>query len=62
MIIYNLEYSILDKLGRAKSTNHVGIFKTDAEIEAAKERTIQENSNHKVSFKIFPIENIFSTL
>ena len=62
MLIYNLEYSILDKLGRAKSTNHVGIFKTDAEIEAAKERTIQGNPKHKVSFKIFPIENIFSTL
>ena len=62
MIIYNLEFSILDKLGRAKSTNHVGIFKTDAEIEVAKQRTIQENLKHKVSFKIFPIENIFSTL
>jgi len=62
MTIYNLEYSILDKLGRAKSTKHVGVFKTEADIEVAKERTLQENSKHKISFKVFVIDNIFSTL
>ncbi len=62
MQIFNLEYSILDKLGRAKSTSHVGIFKTEADIEIAKEKIIKKNPKHKVSFKIFLIYNIFSTL
>lgn len=62
MIIYNLEYSILDKLGRAKSSRHVGLYRTEEEVEQAKLKTEQDNTDHKVSFQVYIIDDPFLTV
>lgn len=59
MDIYNLEYSILDKLGRQKIVRHGGIFKTDDAIQRAKERIINENAGKKLLFQIYLINDPF---
>lgn len=53
--IYNLEYSILDKIGRAKKTSHVGIFADTESVEKAKTK-ILELVKDKLSFKVYVIE------
>ena len=59
MIIYNLEYSMLDKLGRAKSTKHVGLFKSENDVEFAKAKVVEENADNKVSFQVYLIDDPF---
>lgn len=59
MVLFNLEYSILDKLGRAKSTRHVGVFKSESEVEQAKLKTQGLNATHKISFKVHFIDKYF---
>ena len=49
--IFNLEYSILDKIGRAKKTTHVGIFDSIDTIEKAKS-DIASRINDKLSFTV----------
>lgn len=55
--IYNLEYNILDKLGRAKKTTHVGIFSNLELVEQAK-TSILEKVDGKLSFNVHVIEKI----
>jgi hypothetical protein len=59
MVIYNLEYSTLDKLGRAKNSRHVGLFRTVEEVEAAKVKTEASITNHKISFQVYVIDDLF---
>lgn len=59
MIIYNLEYSTLDKLGRAKNSRHVGLYRTEEEVEAAKIKTQANISDHKISFQVYIIDDPF---
>jgi len=38
--VYNLEYKVVDKLGRQKSTHHVGVFATLDEVSQAQQDII----------------------
>ena len=55
-MIYNLEYRILDRLGRTKTTKHVGIFLNEPKLEAAKQSIIEQNAKRKLAFDVFLIE------
>ena len=57
MSIYNLEYKVLDKLGRAKSTFHAGVFKTSEEVDLKKQKVISENKNLKLAFDVYIIDD-----
>lgn len=56
--VYNLEYKVVDKLGRQKSTHHVGIFATLEDVSRAQQAIILEQPN--VIFDIYTCEHIFS--
>lgn len=55
--IYNLEYNILDKLGRAKKTTHVGIFSDLDRVEKAKE-AIATKISDRLSFNVYVIPKV----
>ena len=58
--LYNLEYVITDKLDRAKKKFHVGVFKTEEEVELAKQevsKNVEEGC--KILFNVYVSENIF---
>lgn len=58
--LYNLEYVLVDKLNRAKKKYHVGVFKSEEEVELAKSKILSTiESDENVSFNIFISENIF---
>jgi hypothetical protein len=57
--VFNLEYSVVDVLGRAKTSTHVGVFGSLEEIEVAKKKIIEENDKN-VTFEVYPVEHIFS--
>ena len=59
MVIYNLEYKVLDKLGRAKNSVHVGLFKTEDDVELAKKRIYEDNTEHKIAFDVYIIDDPF---
>lgn len=58
--VFNLVYSVVDKLGRAKSTVHVGVFDSLEDIDVAKKKLLEDNPN--ITFEVYPIEHIFSEL
>lgn len=59
--IYNLEYRILDKLGRTKHTRHAGLFIDEEKLEAAKSKILDEEKPKKVAFDVYVLERpIFS--
>lgn len=62
MEIYNLEYRILDKLNRTKSTVHVGVFSNSEAVEAAKQIIYEKNTEQKIAFDIYIIEKPFYTV
>lgn len=53
--VYNLEYSILDKIGRAKKTSHVGVFADIESVEKAKFKILDQVKD-KLSFKVYVIQ------
>lgn len=55
--VYNLEYKILDKLGRQKSSHHVGVFDTLEKVEEKKKELY--HLNH-IIFEVYTIEHLFS--
>lgn len=57
-ILYNLEYSILDSIGRAKKAKHIGVFATEESMEVAKNKILSE-TNENVMFNVYVIENLF---
>lgn len=59
--MFNLEFRILDKLGRTKKTFHGGVFRTEEELNKAKERILTENVKHKIAFNVYLLDKpIFS--
>lgn len=58
MIIYNLEYRVLDKLKRAKKVVHVGLYKSLEDVETAKEK-ISTSSSDKIAFDVYIIDDPF---
>jgi hypothetical protein len=59
MVSYNLEYSVLDKLGRAKNTHHVGVYRTEEDVEKAKVSVQEANTDHSISFQVYIIDDPF---
>lgn len=59
-VVYNLESKVIDKLGRAKKTEHVGVFDTMEKVEEAKRRILE--SNPGVIFEVYFCEHLFSKL
>jgi hypothetical protein len=57
--VYNLEYSVLDKIGRAKKSTHVGVFASVPAVEEAKAKIMRE-TKEEVSFNVYVIEDVFT--
>jgi hypothetical protein len=49
---YILEANYLDKIGRVKKKNIVGVYKDLESIGPVKEKLISEEKDYKMSFKI----------
>lgn len=57
--VYNLECVVVDKLGRAKQTKHVGVYSSLEEVENAKQ-TLLKATTLPLKFEVYFIEHIFS--
>ncbi len=57
-IVYNLEYKIVDKLGRQKSTHHVGVYETLDQVFQVQQQILSEQPS--AVFEIFTCEHLFS--
>lgn len=57
--VYNLEYSVLDKIGRAKKTLHVGVFSNVPAVEEAKSK-IMLDAKEEISFNVHVVEDLFT--
>lgn len=55
--VYNLEMVTTDKLGRAKSVQHVGVFDNTEKLDRAKANILENNPN--VSLRIHICEHLF---
>lgn len=51
--MFNLEYRILDKLGRTKQTKHGGIFFSEKKLEEFKQKVLLEEKNKKIAFDVY---------
>ena len=61
--MYNLEYRILDKLGRTKKTLHGGVFLLETSLDFAKERILKNYPKQKITFDVYILdEPVFKTL
>lgn len=58
-MVYNLEYRVLDKLGRTKSTFHGGVFKSEEAVNLAKETIEKNNPDSKIAFDVYFIDDPF---
>lgn len=56
MIIYNLEYRVLDKLKRTKKTFHGGLFLDEVKLDEAKKQIIESIKEKNVAFDVYVIE------
>ncbi len=54
MNLYNLEYRILDKLGRTKKTLWGGLFATEDALQDKQQEVLQKHK--KVAFDVYIIE------
>lgn len=54
--MYNLEYRVLDKLGRTKKTFHGGVYKNEDELGKAKEKILSEFAKHKLAFDVYLLD------
>lgn len=59
-MIYNLEYQLMDSIGRGKKPLHVGVFASLDEVENAKQNLIKQFNPYPVNFNVYIIENLFS--
>lgn len=59
-MIFNLEYEVLDKIGRAKKTNHYGVFDSLEKVDEAKQRLLTAYSNEKIKFNLHIVQELFS--
>lgn len=51
--MFNLEYRILDKLGRTKQTKHGGLFLSEEKLEEFKQQILLQEKNKKVAFDVY---------
>lgn len=54
--IYNLEYKLLDKLGRVRETHHGGVYSTMEGVDNAKNNLLQQFPSN-VSFEVYINDN-----
>lgn len=54
--MYNLEYRILDKLGRTKKTLHGGVFLLETSLDFAKDRILSKYPKHKIAFDVYILD------
>jgi len=54
--VYNLEFKVLDKLGRLKKSVHVGVFDDLNKLDKVKGQIAA--SNPGVTFEVYPCEHI----
>jgi len=59
MVIFNLECSVLDRIGRATATRHIGVFKTEEEVEQAKVKEQEINKKSRLAFSVYLINKYF---
>jgi hypothetical protein len=53
-----LEYRVVDKKGRTKSTKNVGIFDSLDKIEFAKTEVLNANKKYKIAFDLYLTNNM----
>lgn len=58
MTVYNLEYSVVDSIGRAQKYMHKGVYATLEDVSNAKQEVIKQVGD-KAVFNVYPIENLF---
>lgn len=51
--MFNLEYRILDKLGRTKRTKYGGLFRDEVKLEEFKQKVLEEEKGKKVAFDVY---------
>ena len=56
--VYNLEYKVIDKLGRGKAFFHVGVFNTPEAVDLAKHKIMAEQHDKPITFDVYAIEII----
>lgn len=56
-LVYNLEMKTVDKLGRAKTTKHIGMFDSMDRLEITKSNILSNNPN--VKFEVHVCEHLF---
>lgn len=61
-MVYNLEYELLDSIGRAKKTFHHGVYGSVDQLETAKQEVITQHKDQQVRFNVHIIENLFTTV
>ncbi len=55
--IYNLEMKTVDKLGRTKTSKHIGMFDSVDKLEKVKYNILENNPN--VRFEVHICEHLF---
>lgn len=58
MQIYNLEYRVLDKLGRTKETYHGGLFTDLDRVEQYKQKLLDQKTKKKIAFDVYVIDQV----
>lgn len=58
MTVYNLEYSVVDSIGRTQKFNHSGVYATLEDVDKAKLELIKRVGD-KITFNVYTIENLF---
>lgn len=59
-MIYNLEYQLIDSIGRGKKALHVGVFENIEQVEKAKDQIVKQFNPVPVNFNVYIIEDLFS--
>lgn len=60
--MYNLEYRVLDKLGRTKKTLWGGMFKGLNELEDGKQSILNKNKKLHIAFDVYIIDKHWTHL
>lgn len=58
-MVYNLEYEVLDSIGRGGRSTHDGVYACIESVEQAKQKLINQYGDG-IRFSVYPIENLFT--
>lgn len=65
MTVYNLEYSILDKIGRAQKYRHKGVYASLEAVSRVQQEILRneaDDNTKQVKFNIYAIDNLFERI